>query len=93
MNREEFVASAASLAKKLNITTPVKTEKIRFKDEDSISLDYVADINYMAERGIVASGTTENFNPKQPVTRAQAATILNRMLNGAGLATPKHACT
>ena len=90
MNREEFVASAASLAKKLNITTPVKTEKIRFKDEDSISLDYVADINYMAERGIVASGTTENFNPKQPVTRAQAATILNRMLNGAGLATPKH---
>ena len=91
MNREEFVASAASLAKKLNITTPVKTEKIRFKDEDSISLDYVADINYMAERGIVASGTTENFNPKQPVTRAQAATILNRMLSGAGLATPKHA--
>ena len=91
MNREEFVTSAASLAKKLNITTPVKTEKIRFKDEDSISLDYVADINYMAERGIVASGTTENFNPKQPVTRAQAATILNRMLNGAGLATPKHA--
>ena len=91
MNREEFVASAASLAKKLNITTPVKTEKIRFKDEDSISLDYVADINYMAERGIVASGTTENFNPKQPVTRAQAATILNRMLNGAGLATPKYA--
>ena len=69
----------------------MKTEKIRFKDEDSISLDYVADINYMAERGIVASGTTENFNPKQPVTRAQAATILNRMLNGAGLATPKHA--
>ena len=91
MNREEFVASAASLAKKLNITTPVKTEKIRFKDEDSISLDYVADINYIAERGIVASGTTENFNPKQPVTRAQAATILNRMLNGAGLATPRHA--
>ena len=91
MNREEFVASAASLAKKLNITTPVKTEKIRFKDEDNISLNYVADINYMAERGIVASGTTENFNPKQPVTRAQAATILNRMLNGAGLATPKHA--
>ena len=93
MNREEFVASAASLAKKLNITTPVKTEKVTFKDEDSISLDYVADINYMAERGIVASGATENFNPKQPVTRAQAATILNRMLNGAGLATPKHATT
>ena len=91
MNREEFVASAASLAKKLNITTPVRTEKVTFKDEDSISLDYVADINYMAERGIVASGATENFNPKQPVTRAQAAIILNRMLNGAGLATPKHA--
>lgn len=93
MNREEFVASAASLAKKLNISTPVKTEKVTFKDEASISTDYLADIQYMAQRGIVASGATESFNPKQPVTRAQAATILNRMLNGAGLATPKHTTT
>ena len=93
MDREQFVASAASLAKKLNLSTPVKTEKVTFKDEASISSAYLADIQYMAQRGIVASGTTENFNPKQPVTRAQAATILNRMLNGAGLATPKHTAT
>ena len=91
MDREQFVASAASLAKKLNLSTPVKTEKVTFKDEASISSTYLVDIQYMAQRGIVASGATENFNPKQPVTRAQAATILNRMLNGAGLATPKHA--
>ena len=91
MDREQFVASAASLAKKLNVSTPVKTEKVTFKDEASISSAYLADIQYMAQRGIIASGATENFNPKQPVTRAQAATILNRMLNGAGLATPKHA--
>ena len=93
MDREQFVASAASLAKKLNLSTPVKTEKVTFKDEASISSTYLADIQYMAQRGIVASGATENFNPKQPVTRAQAATILNRMLNGAGLATPKHTTT
>ena len=93
MDREQFVASAASLAKKLNLSTPVKTEKVTFKDEASISAAYLADIQYMAQRGIVASGATENFNPKQPVTRAQAATILNRMLNGAGLATPKHTTT
>ena len=93
MDREQFVASAASLAKKLNLSTPVKVEKVTFKDEASISSAYLADIQYMAQRGIVASGATENFNPKQPVTRAQAATILNRMLNGAGLATPKHTTT
>ena len=93
MDREQFVASAASLAKKLNLSTPIKTEKVTFKDEASISSAYLADIQYMAQRGIVASGATENFNPKQPVTRAQAATILNRMLNGAGLATPKHTAT
>ena len=93
MDREQFVASAASLAKKLNLSTPVKAEKVTFKDEASISSTYLADIQYMAQRGIVASGATENFNPKQPVTRAQAATILNRMLNGAGLATPKHTGT
>ena len=93
MDREQFVASAASLAKKLNLSTPVKAEKVTFKDEASISSAYLADIQYMAQRGIVASGATENFNPKQPVTRAQAATILNRMLNGAGLATQKHTAT
>ena len=93
MDREQFVASAASLAKKLNLSTPVKTEKVTFKDEASISSAYLADIQYMAQRGIVASGATENFNPKQPVTRAQAATILNRMLNGAGLATQKDTTT
>ena len=93
MDREQFVASAASLAKKLNLSTPVKAEKVTFKDEASISSAYLADIQYMAQRGIVASGATENFNPKQPVTRAQAATILNRMLNGAGLATQKHTTT
>lgn len=93
MDREQFVASAASLAKKLNLSTPVKAEKVTFKDEASISSAYLADIQYMAQRGIVASGATENFNPKQPVTRAQAATILNRMLNRAGLATPKHSTT
>ena len=93
MDREQFVASAASLAKKLNLSTPVKTEKVTFKDEASISSAYLADIQYMAQRGIVASGATENFNPKQPVTRAQAATILNRMLNGAGLAPQKHTTT
>ena len=93
MDREQFVASAASLAKKLNLSTPVKTEKVTFKDEASISSAYLADIQYMAQRSIVASGATENFNPKQPVTRAQAATILNRMLNGAGLATQKHTTT
>ena len=93
MDREQFVASAASLAKKLNLSTPVKAEKVTFKDEASISSAYLADIQYMAQRGIVASGATENFNPKQPVTRAQAATILNRMLNGAGLAIPKHTTT
>ena len=93
MDREQFVASAASLSKKLNLSTPVKTEKVTFKDEASISSAYLADIQYMAQRGIVASGATENFNPKQPVTRAQAATILNRMLNGAGLATQKHTTT
>ncbi len=37
MDREQFVASAASLAKKLNLSTPVKAEKVTFKDEASIT--------------------------------------------------------
>lgn len=82
MDREEFVASAANLVKKIKPDAPVKSEKITFKDSASISKAYVADIEYMAQRGYVASGATTDFNPTQPVTRAQAATILNRILNG-----------
>lgn len=82
MDREEFVASAANLVRKINSNAPVKTEKVTFKDEANIGSAYKADIEYMAQRGFVASGATTDFNPKQAVTRAQAATILNRILNG-----------
>ncbi len=82
MNREEFVASAGNLVKKIKPDAPVKSEKVTFKDSASISKAYVADIEYMAQRGYLASGATTDFNPTQPVTRAQAATILNRILNG-----------
>ena len=82
MNREEFVASAGNLVKKIKPDAPVKSEKVTFKDSASISKAYVADIEYMAQRGYVASGATTDFNPTQLVTRAQAATILNRILNG-----------
>ena len=82
MDREEFVASAANLVKKIKPDAPVKSEKVTFKDSASISKAYVSDIEYMAQRGYVASGATTAFNPTQPVTRAQAATILNRILNG-----------
>ena len=91
MDREEFVASAANLVKKIKPDTPVKFEKVTFKDGASISKAYVADIEYMAQRGYVASGATTDFNPSQPVTRAQAATILNRILNGETAPVPSKA--
>lgn len=91
MNREEFVASAANLVKKIKPDAPVKSEKVTFKDSASISKAYIADIEYMAQRGYVASGATTAFNPTQPVTRAQAATILNRILNGETAPTTKQA--
>lgn len=85
MNREEFVAATANLVKKIKPDAAIKTEKVTFKDEASISSEYKKDIEYMAQRGYVASGATTDFNPTQAVTRAQAATILNRIL-GDGIA-------
>ena len=93
MDRETFVASAANLVKKIKPNAPVKAEKVTFKDSASISKAYVADIEYMAQRGYVASGATTDFNPTQPVTRAQAATILNRILNGETAPTSNKATT
>lgn len=91
MNREEFVASAANVVKKIKGDAPVKFETVAFQDEANISKTYVDDIKYMAQRGYVASGETTDFNPKQSVTRAQAATILNRILNNASAPTPTKA--
>lgn len=93
MDREAFVASAANLVKKIKPDAPVKSEKVTFKDSASVSKAYVADIEYMAQRGYVASGATTDFNPTQPVTRAQAATILNRILNGETAPTSNKATT
>ncbi|WP_273419490.1 S-layer homology domain-containing protein [Veillonella caviae] len=83
MNREEFVAAAANVVKKINHDAPVKFETVAFQDESTISKTYVDDIKYMAQRGYIASGETTDFNPKQAVTRAQAATILNRIIGNA----------
>lgn len=91
MNREEFVASAANVVKKIKGDAPVKFETVAFQDEANISKTYVDDIKYMAQRGYVASGETTDFNPKQSVTRAQAATILNRILNNASAPAPTKA--
>lgn len=91
MNREEFVASAANVVKKIKSDAPVKFETVEFQDEANISKTYVDDIKYMAQRGYVASGETTDFNPKQSVTRAQAATILNRILNNASAPAPTKA--
>ena len=91
MNREEFVASAANVVKKIKGDAPVKFETVAFQDEANISKTYVDDIKYMAQRGYIASGETTDFNPKQSVTRAQAATILNRILNNASAPAPTKA--
>lgn len=93
MNREEFVASAANVVKKIKGDAPVKFETVAFQDETTISKTYVDDIKYMAQRGYIASGETTDFNPKQSVTRAQAATILNRILNNASAPAPTKATT
>ena len=58
MDREQFVASAASLAKKLNLSTPVKQKSNIQKTKLASPPAYLADIQYMAQRGIVASGAT-----------------------------------
>lgn len=92
MNREEFVAATANLVRKIKPDAPIKTEKVTFKDETNISTEYKADIEYMAQRGYVASGSTTDFNPTQAVTRAQAATILNRIL-GDGIASKGNTAT
>lgn len=51
-----------------------------FPDVDDY-LDYAVAVDYVSDLGIMVGDDQGNFNPYKPVTRAEMATIICRMLN------------
>lgn len=63
----------------------VTSEKVSFTDSDSISIWAQAGVNLAAANGLIAGMDDGSFAPQQTATRAQAATIISRVLDKQGI--------
>lgn len=81
LTREEFAVTAANLAKELNLKSKSKVDKVTFKDGASINKSAKASIDTLAREGFIASGDSVMFRPTGEISRAEASTILYRMVS------------
>ncbi|MGI5912207.1 MAG: S-layer homology domain-containing protein [Syntrophomonadaceae bacterium] len=72
--------TAVMIAKILELE-PVDTSNIPFKDGILISREDVGYILALYEEGIISGDTNGNFNPNSAITRAQMASMLQRLLD------------
>ena len=72
--------TAVMIAKALGLE-PVDTSKMPFKDGILISREDVGYILALYEEGIISGHPNGNFNPNSAITRAEMATILQKLLD------------
>lgn len=77
LTREE---AALIIAKALGADLKVAKTPLSFKDADSIAAEARNAVAYAVSKGYLKGVTTDSFNPQGTLTRAQAATILSRVL-------------
>jgi minor extracellular serine protease Vpr len=77
LTREE---AALIIAKALGADLTVAKTPLSFKDADSIAAEARNAVAYAVTKGYLKGVTADNFNPQGTLTRAQAATILSRVL-------------
>ena len=77
LTREE---AALIIAESLGADLTVAKIALTFKDADTISAEARNAVAYAVSKGYFKGDAGNNFNPKGTLTRAQAATILNRVL-------------
>lgn len=77
LTREE---AALIIAKALGADLTVAKTPLSFKDADSIAAEARNAVAYAVSKGYLKGVTADSFNPQGTLTRAQAATILGRVL-------------
>lgn len=78
MTREEVALVLQNYAKTINFNLPVLHDIIVFADKDNIS-DYAKDaVNIIQQAGIIMGDQNNKFNPKNAVSRGEAAAMLQR---------------
>ncbi|MEK3658519.1 S8 family serine peptidase [Paenibacillus sp. FSL F4-0236] len=77
LTREE---AALIIAKALGADLTVAKTPLSFKDADKIAAEARNAVAYAVTKGYLKGVTADSFNPQGTLTRAQAATILSRVL-------------
>lgn len=86
MTRQEFAVTAANYAKHINFANKNADKKVTFADESSIASWAKASVTQLAQEGVIKGSSTDNFNPERKITRAEAASILYRIVDPEGAA-------
>ena len=80
VTREDFASAAARFATHQHITNTNADAKVSFKDSDKINPSLRRYVDQLAQEGFIASGVGVQFRPKDTITRAEATSILYRMV-------------
>ena len=81
ISREEMAVVLDNYLKFTKFATPAKQQYITFEDEQNIAEWAKASVQSMQKLGIIGGMENNTFNPKGIATRAQAATVIYKMIN------------
>lgn len=80
VTRQDFAVTAARFANHQGVENPNANAKVSFKDADKISANARKYVDQLAQEGFIASGVGVQFRPEDAITRAEATSILYRMV-------------
>lgn len=80
ITREQLAVMTYNFAKHLNLSLSKTNDAVTFKDRTSISSWATEAVSALNQVGIINGRTNGQFDPKATVTRAEAATVIHRLL-------------
>lgn len=80
ITNEEIATLIVRTLKAKNIELPKIRDYTPFKDESQIGTYALDAVKYLYERGIIGGTPDNRYEPKSPATRAQVATIFDRIV-------------
>ena len=80
INREEMAVTMVNYAESINYIMPTSRQAVVFADNARITAGARADVRSIQQTGIIVGRDNNRFDPREAVTRAEAAVILRRFV-------------
>lgn len=84
LSREDMAAMCYRAMKVMNLVGSDLEEPTGFEDEGVIAEYAISSVSYLKKIGVINGMTNEIFSPKTNVNRAQAAVIIDKLMNVTG---------